>query len=133
MMDTTFASYNEASGNMIELIIANNDGMAMGAIEALKAKGYNDGTGKSIPVFGVDATDDAKTAIADGSMVASIGQDHIGMAAAIVLAVQNALAGKAPSEGIAGASGKSANGTVTFNADPNVANKIYIPYFSYAG
>ena len=59
-MTTALASYNEANNNMIELVICNNDGMAEGAITALNTAGYNNGSGKSIPVFGVDATDAAK-------------------------------------------------------------------------
>ena len=57
-MNTNLAQYNEENGNMIELIICNNDGMAEGAISALNDKGYNLGTEDctTIPVFGVDAT-----------------------------------------------------------------------------
>ena len=62
-MTTALASYNEANNNMIELVICNNDGMAEGAITALNTAGYNNGSGKSIPVFGVDATDAAKNLI----------------------------------------------------------------------
>ena len=40
-MNTNLAQYNEENGNMIELIICNNDGMAEGAISALNDKGYN--------------------------------------------------------------------------------------------
>lgn len=47
---------------MIELVIANNDEMALGAVSALQAAGYNKSGGKIIPVFGVDATDAAKAA-----------------------------------------------------------------------
>ncbi len=39
----------------IEIVFANNDDMALGAIEALKAAGYFKG-GKFMPVVGVDAT-----------------------------------------------------------------------------
>ncbi len=38
------------NANKIEVVIANNDAMAMGAVEALKAHNKT-----SIPVFGVDA------------------------------------------------------------------------------
>lgn len=41
------------NGSKIEVVIANNDGMAMGAIEALR------GAGQKIPVFGVDALAEA--------------------------------------------------------------------------
>ena len=49
---------------MVELIICNNDGMAEGAISALQTAGYNNERRqpRTIPVFGVDATDSAKAA-----------------------------------------------------------------------
>ena len=42
-MNTNLSQYNEANGNMIELVICNNDNMAEGAISALEAAGYNTG------------------------------------------------------------------------------------------
>lgn len=56
-------------GQQIEVIIANNDDMALGAIAALEAKGL------SRPVFGVDALPQALQAIRDGKMVATVKQD----------------------------------------------------------
>ncbi len=43
------------NANKIEVVIANNDAMAMGAVEALKAHNKS-----SIPVFGVDALPEAR-------------------------------------------------------------------------
>lgn len=63
-MTTILTQYNESNNNMPELIISNNDDMAIGAINALKVAGYNTEGGTYIPVFGVDATDQAKKAIA---------------------------------------------------------------------
>ena len=40
-MTTNLSQYNESAGNMIELVICNNDGMAEGVISALNDKGYN--------------------------------------------------------------------------------------------
>ncbi|MBR0137349.1 MAG: substrate-binding domain-containing protein, partial [Erysipelotrichaceae bacterium] len=59
-METVLSQYNADNGNMIELVIANNDDMALGAIESLKNHGYNKEGETVIPVFGVDATDAAK-------------------------------------------------------------------------
>lgn len=60
----------------IEAILANNDDMALGAIEALKAEGYNTGDPKKyIPVVGVDATAPALAAMADGSMLGTVLND----------------------------------------------------------
>ena len=46
-MDTILAEYSEANGNMVELVIANNDDMALGAISSLQTAGYNLGDGSS--------------------------------------------------------------------------------------
>lgn len=99
-MGTILAQYSETSNNMVELVIANNDEMALGAIASLQASGYNNGTGKTIPVFGVDATDAAKAKIADGAMTGTIKQDAEGMAEAIIDVTENYLEGKNPFDGI---------------------------------
>ncbi len=93
-MNTVLAKHSEANNNMVELVIANNDDMALGAISALQSAGYNNGSGTTIPVFGVDATDAAKEAIAKGQMVGTIKQDAEGMANAIVTMATNFDAGK---------------------------------------
>ncbi len=59
-----------AQGDKIEAVLANNDDMALGAIEALKAAGYFTGD-KYMPVVGVDATEPGKVAIEDGTMLAT--------------------------------------------------------------
>ena len=60
----------------IELILCNNDDMALGAIEALKAEGYNSGDeSKYIPVVGVDATAPALEAMKDGSLLGTVLND----------------------------------------------------------
>ena len=72
-MNTNLSQYNEANGNMIELVICNNDNMAEGVISALNAAGYNNGEGTTtIPVFGVDATDSAQQLIKDGKMTGTV-------------------------------------------------------------
>lgn len=60
-----------AHGDNIEAVLANNDDMALGAIEALKAAGYFTKDGKYVPVVGVDATEPGKVAIEDGTMLAT--------------------------------------------------------------
>ena len=119
-MSTILAKYSEANKNMVELVIANNDEMALGAISALQAAGYNKEGGKFIPVFGVDATDAAKTAIKNGTMTGSIKQDAEGMAKAITTLTQNFLNSKEIFDGI--------------NADDKVGNwRVNIPYGTYTG
>ncbi len=90
-MSEFLTTYSLQNGNMIELVIANNDGMAIGAIEALNAQGYNTGEegSVSIPVFGVDATQEAQELIEQGKMTGTIKQNAQGMANAIATIVKN--------------------------------------------
>ena len=122
-MNTILASYSPAGGNMVELIICNNDGMAEGAISALVSAGYNKGDGKSvtIPVFGVDATSAARDLIRSGKMTGTIKQDAEGMADALEDVVENGLEGKSLLVDMG-----------DYNADPSVA-KIRIAYQVYLG
>ena len=73
-----------AAHDDIEAIICNNDEMALGAIEALKAGGYLVDGGTFIPVVGVDANEEAKLAIKEGTMYASVFNDARGQADAVV-------------------------------------------------
>ncbi|MBP3893120.1 MAG: galactose ABC transporter substrate-binding protein [Atopobiaceae bacterium] len=93
---TDLSRYNEDNGNMIELVIANSDAMAEGAIAALQTYGYNLGTDDctTIPVFGVDATDAGRQLIASGIMTGTIAQDAQAMADCICQMVKNAQDGR---------------------------------------
>ena len=119
-MQTILSQYSEANGNMIELVIANNDEMALGAIAALQNAGYNNEGATVIPVFGVDATDSAKEAIAAGTMTGTIKQDAEGMANAIATIIQNLQAGKEKFDTI-----DAANVVGTW--------RVNIPYAAYNG
>jgi methyl-galactoside transport system substrate-binding protein len=99
-MKTILSAYSEASGNMVELVIANNDEMALGAIAALNEVGYNKEGGKTIPVFGIDASEAAKAKIAAGVMAGTVKQDGEGMAKAIMQAAENFLLERDVFEGI---------------------------------
>ena len=83
-MKTILSGYSESGKNMVELVIANNDEMALGAIAALAEAGYNKAGGRVIPVFGVDATSAATAKIKDGSMSGTVKQDGKAMAEVIV-------------------------------------------------
>lgn len=121
-MTTLLSSYNLANGNMVELIICNNDGMAEGAISALNVAGLNrGGDGTTIPVFGVDATPAARELIKNGKMAGTIRQDADGMAEAIKRIVSNGLEGKA-----------ILSDTGDYAVDENVA-KVRISYAVYLG
>ena len=62
--------------NNIEMIIANNDAMAIGAIEALQKYGYNKGDPtKTIPVFGIDGIPVAQDLIKKGFMTGTVFED----------------------------------------------------------
>ena len=126
-MDTNLVSYNEANGNMIELVICNNDGMAEGAVASLQAAGYNIDNGHVVPVFGVDATENAKVLIADGAMTGTVKQDAEGMAAAICQSVQAMAGGKAPVDALAGLT----DARFTFASDCSA--KLYVAYAPYTG
>ncbi|MDR3593781.1 galactose ABC transporter substrate-binding protein [Clostridium sp.] len=71
-VEPLFLKYN----NKIEAIIANNDAMAIGAIEALQKYGYNTGDKtKYVPVFGIDGIQEAKDLIDKGIMAGTVIQD----------------------------------------------------------
>ena len=131
-MTTILAEYSEANNNMVELVIANNDNMAEGAIAALQAAGYNLGndeegkpTSTVIPVYGVDALDSAVEKIQNGQMTGTVKQDGEGMATTIMALVSNVDGDAALMNGIDEANGynvdKNEDGTV------KVA-KIRVPY-----
>lgn len=119
-MQTIMSQYSEANNNMVELVIANNDEMAIGAITALQNAGYNKEGATVIPVFGVDATDAAKDAIAAGSMIGTIKQDAEGMANTIASITANYMDGKEAFDGV-----DSANVVGTW--------RVNIPYATYTG
>lgn len=60
-------------GKDLNAILANNDDMALGAIQALKDKKRTD-----IIVLGVDATPDALTSVSKGELAATVFQDAAG-------------------------------------------------------
>lgn len=128
-MKTNLSQYSEANGNMIELVICNNDGMAEGVIAALQGAGYNDGTGKTIPVFGVDATDTAKELIGKGFMTGTVKQDAEGMANAIAETAGAIAGGSAVDAAVTAAAATGDN----FSIAEGVANKLYVAYAPYTG
>ena len=129
-MNTNLSQYNEANGNMIELIICNNDNMAEGAISALEAAGYNTGAegATTIPVFGVDATDAAKELIAAGKMTGTVKQDAEGMAVAIADVVKAAGEGTAMADAVAATAGTNAE---MYSIADGIANKLFVAYAAY--
>ena len=129
-MNTNLSQYNEANGNMIELIICNNDNMAEGAISALETAGYNTGAegAKTIPVFGVDATDAAKELIAAGKMTGTVKQDAEGMAVAIASVVKATGEGTSMADAV---SATSATNPDMYTIADGIANKLFVAYAAY--
>lgn len=115
-------SFNEASGNMIELVICNNDTMAMGAVEVLMTAGYNFPDAHTVPVFGIDGMGVAKEMVAEGVMAGTVSQDAEGLADAIYQTVAAVVAGNTPAEALAGLTDDR------FSLDPDCPSKLYVAY-----
>ena len=126
-MNTILGQYNDGNNNMVELVIANNDSMAEGAISALQSVGYNvEGGDKSIPVYGVDALASAVEKIDAGIMTGSVKQDGEAMAATIATLVGNIQSGAALMDNT------DQYTLATDDAGETIANKILVPYSLYS-
>ncbi len=67
----------------VEAVLANNDAMALGALQYLKSIGYNSGDPeKFIPVVGIDGVDEAIHAVQAGEMVGTVRNDFYNQAVA---------------------------------------------------
>jgi methyl-galactoside transport system substrate-binding protein len=88
-MDAWLAKYSD----QIEFVIANNDGMALGAIASLEKAGYFSGD-KFMPVVGVDAIPEALDMIENGKMVGTVLNDAQNQGKATVQLAVNAANGK---------------------------------------
>jgi methyl-galactoside transport system substrate-binding protein len=94
LMDAWIAKHGDA----IEMVICNNDGMALGAIQSLNASGYFEGD-KFMPVVGVDAIPDALEQIKAGKMVGTVLNDAKNQGGATFDLALNVANGKDPLEG----------------------------------
>lgn len=87
-------------GNIIEVIISDDDTMAIAAIKVLQDKGYNKGDeSKTIPVVGVDAKEEARQLIDKGFMTGSVIQDPDTLAKALYDVGMNLVLRRNPLEG----------------------------------
>jgi len=91
--DKTDAWLSSSRANDIEVIISNNDGMALGALEATKAHG------KKLPIFGVDALPEALQLIKKGELAGTVLNDGVNQGKAVVQLSNNLAQGKAANEG----------------------------------
>jgi inositol transport system substrate-binding protein len=80
-----------AYGKDLTCILANNDGMAMGALQALEAAGRDD-----VIVMGVDAIPDAVKLVNDGKLTATVLQDAKGQGGTGVDVADKAIKGETP-------------------------------------
>ena len=89
-------SYNYANGNMIELVAANNDDMALGALTALQAARCNlgDGLCATIPLFGIGASPAARTAVSLGQMTGTVDRNMAAYAEAVLASLRGLAAGQ---------------------------------------
>ncbi len=78
-------------GLEFDCLISNNDAMAIGAILAMKDAGIDP---KSVPIVGIDATEDAREEIRSGNMAMTVFQSAKGQAAGSVQAAINILDGE---------------------------------------
>ncbi|BCG59841.1 galactose ABC transporter substrate-binding protein [Paenibacillus sp. URB8-2] len=91
------AAFLGSHGDKIEAVLANNDDMALGAIEALKAAGYFSGD-KFMPVVGVDATAPAVQALEEGTMLGTVLNDAKSQGKAAITLASLLAGGETPSK-----------------------------------
>lgn len=78
---TKMVQWLKEFGNSIEVVFSNNDGMALGAIDALKEAGYYDAENLQAPVvFGIDGIQAALETVEDGYMQGTVMNDSDGQA-----------------------------------------------------
>lgn len=63
-------------GNEVDVIFCNNDGMALGAYQAIVDAGRT--VGKDIYLVGVDALEECQQMVKDGTMTGTVLNDHMG-------------------------------------------------------
>jgi methyl-galactoside transport system substrate-binding protein len=107
-------------GGKIDFVFANNDDMALGAIEALKAAGYFVGN-KYMPVVGVDATDAGKDALKQGTLLGTVLNDGINQGKATYDLAAQLGAGAKTLKTVAPLADKDGK------ADPN-GHYVWVPY-----
>ncbi len=87
----------------IEGVLCNNDGMAMGAVQAALNNGYNTGDpAKFLPIVGIDATVEALQAMKDGSLLGTVLNDRTNQSIAVINVLKAAIAGTPVTEDVVG-------------------------------
>ena len=94
-------------------IIANNDSMALGAVEALQSVGLDPA---DVPVVGIDATVDGLDAVEAGTMAMTVFQDAAGQGTGSIIAAINLIEGKSIIDG------------TDYTVDAENGNLVWIPF-----
>jgi methyl-galactoside transport system substrate-binding protein len=79
-------------GKDIEVVFCNNDGMALGAVQAITAAGRT--VGEDIYLVGVDALEEAVELVNNGGMTGTVLNDHVGQSHTAVDAAIKAVNGE---------------------------------------
>jgi methyl-galactoside transport system substrate-binding protein len=138
-MDAWISAYK----GQFNIVIANNDGMALGAVESLLTNKYTDdpadpkkdvdgdGTVLKVPVLGVDATPVALQSMAENKLFATVLQDAAGQSStAFALTYQMATKGSAIGMVAAGVSAcKAVTPGEAPSDDPAVIAQCYLVPF----
>lgn len=93
-MRAILSECSESGQNMPELVIADHDDVALAASAVLRD------TGISVPVFGAGGSDEARDAVAAGSLTGTVGRDEEELADAIAIISGNFITGAGLLEGI---------------------------------
>lgn len=93
---TKMSQWLSAFGEEIEVVFANNDDMALGAIDALKETGYfaDDETKQNPIVLGIDGTKPALEAVKNGELYGTVLNDSTGQARGMLELAYSVVSGK---------------------------------------
>jgi len=87
----------------IEGVLANNDSMAMGAVQAALNNNYNMGdSAKFMPIVGIDATVEALEAMNDGSLLGTVLNDRKNQSIAVLNILKAVTSGQEVTEDVVG-------------------------------
>ena len=123
--------YNYANGNMLELIVANNDDMALGALTALQSAMCNlgDGSSATIPLFGIGGSAAARSAVSLGQMAGTVDRNAAGYARAVIGSARGLAEGRSAAEVFASLADTSSDCSVA-DADPSSLHIAPLPVSS---
>lgn len=130
-MDAWIAAF----GGKFNLVVAQNDDMALGAVESLRTAGYvkadaSDGTILTVPVLGIDATATGLASMQRNEMYATVLQDSVGQSTTAFMAVlEAAKTGTAIGKTINGLTAPSAPIDEAPASDPAVIAQCFLVPF----